>query len=144
MPEIDEEKTFTQAEVDEIVKDRLARERAKYADYDALAEKAEAYDAREAELAKAAERASEAEAKLSAYEKEKERAALVKKVMGEHRVDAKYASLLTAPDEEGLAEQAKLVAERFAETVPSDTGRQAGAGASEQAKFAHDLFSGRK
>lgn len=39
------ERTFTQAEVNSIVADRLTRERAKYADYDALKEKAQQLDA---------------------------------------------------------------------------------------------------
>ena len=38
------EKTFTQAELDAIVGDRLKRERAKYADYSELKTKAEEYD----------------------------------------------------------------------------------------------------
>jgi hypothetical protein len=38
-------KTFDQAAVDKIVADRLARERAKYVDYDALKEKAAAHEA---------------------------------------------------------------------------------------------------
>ena len=31
-----EERTFTQSEMDAIIRDRLARERGKYADYDAV------------------------------------------------------------------------------------------------------------
>lgn len=38
-------KSFTQAEVDAIVEGRLQRERAKYADYDSLKDKAGKYDA---------------------------------------------------------------------------------------------------
>ena len=38
------EKTFTQEEVNQIVGDRLKRESAKYADYDALKTKAEKFD----------------------------------------------------------------------------------------------------
>ena len=40
-------KTFTQAELDAIVADRLARERAKYPDYENLKAKAAKYDAAE-------------------------------------------------------------------------------------------------
>jgi hypothetical protein len=39
-----EEKTFTQAELDAVVKDRLKREREKYADYDAVKAKATKLD----------------------------------------------------------------------------------------------------
>lgn len=41
--------TFTQADLDRVVADRLSREKAKYADYDALKQRAEAWDKFEAE-----------------------------------------------------------------------------------------------
>ena len=44
-PSRQEERTFTQAELNAIVADRLARERAKYADYDKLKDKAGKADA---------------------------------------------------------------------------------------------------
>lgn len=43
-------RTFTQAEVNSIVADRLTRERAKYADYDDLKNKAQQFDSTKAEL----------------------------------------------------------------------------------------------
>ena len=53
------ERTFTQAEMDAIIGDRLKRERAKYADYNELAKKAKAFDEAEeagkSELQKAVE-----------------------------------------------------------------------------------------
>ena len=150
MPEeSNEEKTFTQSQLDEVLKERLARERGKYADYEELAEKAKAYDdAKEAdatELQKATTRAEKAEAELKAYAEKEKHAALVKKVMDENKVDAKYASLLTASDEDGLVEQAKLLTEKFADSVPSDTGKQVNVSAenSANAKFAHELFGGK-
>ncbi len=45
-----EPRTFTQAEVNSIVADRLTRERAKYADYDDLKAKAQQFDTTKAEL----------------------------------------------------------------------------------------------
>lgn len=45
-----EPRTFTQAEVNSIVADRLTRERAKYADYDDLKTKAQQFDTTKAEL----------------------------------------------------------------------------------------------
>ena len=41
------ERTFTQTELDAIVRDRLQRERNKYADFETYKEKAEKYDAAE-------------------------------------------------------------------------------------------------
>ena len=53
------EKTFTQAEMDAIIGERLNRMKAKYADYDELAKKAKAFDeaaeASKSELQKAVE-----------------------------------------------------------------------------------------
>lgn len=55
----------SQADLDKIVESRLARERAKYADYDSLAEKAKKYDeaqeASKTEIEKFTERATAAE-----------------------------------------------------------------------------------
>lgn len=71
--ETPETKTFTQTELDHIVGERLAREREKYSDYDALKEKATRLDTLEesqkSELQKATERASAAEAELAALKK---------------------------------------------------------------------------
>ena len=59
------ERTFTQAELDALIRDRLARERSKYADYDDLKSKAEKYaeyqEAQKSELQKAQEAADKAE-----------------------------------------------------------------------------------
>ena len=64
------EKTFTQAEVDAIVGERLKRDRAKYADYDDMKAKAEKFDqmeeANKSELQKAIERGNALETELEA------------------------------------------------------------------------------
>ena len=56
-------KTFTQAELDAAIESRLTRERAKFADYEALKAKAEKFDkaeeAAKSELQKAQEQAAE-------------------------------------------------------------------------------------
>jgi hypothetical protein len=60
-----QDKTFTQADVDRIVQERLARERDKYKDYDQIKADAEAYrqqqEASKSELQKAQEKAQKAE-----------------------------------------------------------------------------------
>lgn len=64
------EKTFTQDEVNAIISDRLAREKEKYADYDAMKQKAAMYDeaaeASKSELQKATEKAERLEQELRA------------------------------------------------------------------------------
>ena len=56
-----QDRTFTQAEMDAIIGERLSRERAKFADYDDLKAKASKFDATEeaskSELQKATEKA---------------------------------------------------------------------------------------
>ena len=98
------ERTFTQAEMDAIIGDRLKRERAKYADYDELKTKATAYDeaaeASKSELQKAVERAEKAEAELSSMKAEKEHAEKVAKVAAEQGVDAKLLARMSGDVEE--------------------------------------------
>ena len=67
------EKTFTQAELDAAVENRLARERAKYSDYDTLKDKAAKFDqaqeAAKSELQKAQEQANDYKIRYEASEK---------------------------------------------------------------------------
>lgn len=108
-------KTFTQEEVNELM-GKLRREvTGKYADYDALKEKATAYD-------EAQEAAAKAKAEADALRAEKERAALVAKVSEATGVPA---SLIQGEDEEAMAASAKAIAEyaRSASTkAPDDKG----------------------
>lgn len=98
--------TFTQADVDKIVTDRLKRERestkAKYADYDDLKAKAEG--------AKTAEdRIADLESQIKASQRE----ALVRRVQAEHGISNDDANLfLTGADEDALTAQAKRLAGR--------------------------------
>ena len=71
-----ENKTFTQAELDNIVADRLKRERAKYEGFDELKEKAAKFDEMEeagkSELQKAQDKVQALEAQIQSINKEKE------------------------------------------------------------------------
>ena len=68
-----EEKTFTQAELNAIVQDRIARERSKYENFEELKEKALKFDEMEeeskSELQKATERADSLQAELDKMKK---------------------------------------------------------------------------
>lgn len=105
-----EEKTFTQEELDQIISDRLQRERAKYADYDSLKEKAQKYDAAEeagkTELQKAQDQARNLQAELDDLKKAAAAQVMRGKVASETGVPA---SLLTADTEDGCREQAKAI-----------------------------------
>lgn len=101
------EKTFTQAELDQIISERLKREREKYLDYDALKEKAQKLDQIEedakSELQKATERAEKLQTELSELKHAEEVRAIRDKVAQATGVPA---SLLTGETEEACNEQA--------------------------------------
>ena len=105
-----EVKTFTQEEVNAIVKDRLTRVGAKYADYDALKEKAEKFDqieeANKTELQKATERADSLQAELDKLKSANELRDLRNKIAEKTGVPA---HLLSGTTEEECMEQAKNV-----------------------------------
>lgn len=99
------EQTFTQADVDRIVRERVQRERGKYADYDELKEKAGAAKSAEERIA-----ALEAEVKATRHE------ALKRRVQAAHGISDEDADLfLTGSDEESLTAQAKRLAARESE-----------------------------
>lgn len=104
------EKTFTQAEVDAIVGDRLKRDRAKYADYDDIKAKAEKFDALEeaskTELQKATERVTSLEAELETLKNANVLREIRSKVAEETGVPM---TLLTGTTEEDCRAQADAV-----------------------------------
>ena len=101
------ERTFTQAEMDAIIGDRLKRERAKYADYDELARKAKAYDeaadASKSELQKAVEERDSYKARFEELEGKLARAEQVAKVAAEQGVDAELLARMNGDVEENAA-----------------------------------------
>lgn len=97
-----QEKTFTQAELDKAIKDRLKRERDKFADYDELKKQAEGAKTLEDRVAEVEQRAKDAEAN-----------ALRANIANEHGISAEDRDLfLTGTDEETLTTQAKRLADR--------------------------------
>lgn len=105
-----EEKRFTQADLDKVVADRLARERQKYEGFSELKEKAAKFDELEAasktELQKATEKAEKLEKELNALKKSEEVRAIRAKVAKEEGIPE---NLLTGETEEACAEQAKAI-----------------------------------
>lgn len=104
------ERTFTQSELDAIVRDRLQRERNKYADYEAYKEKAEKFDAAEeaqkSELQKATERAELLQKELDGLKQ----ADAVRKIREEVAKEAGVpTSLLTGGTKEECEAQAKEI-----------------------------------
>ena len=102
-----ETKTFTQEEVNQIVSERVKKERAKFEGFDDLKAKAAKFDeleeAQKSELQKAQERAEELERKLKAIEHEKDVQSVRAKVAQEKGIPAE---LLTGETEEACTQQA--------------------------------------
>lgn len=104
------ERTFTQAEMDAIIGDRLNRERKKYADYEDLKAKAEKFDelknASKTELQKATEKATALEQELNTLKTQQKVAAIRAKVAQEMGVPA---DLLFGEEEEACKKQAEAI-----------------------------------
>lgn len=103
-------KTFTQEDVNQLVQERLRREREKYADYIDLKAKAakldEIEEASKTELQKATERAQALEVELTELKKAESIRTIRQKVSQETGVPA---DLLTAEDEETCTAQANSI-----------------------------------
>lgn len=101
------EKTFTQAEMDAIIGERLARERSKYADYDEVKAKAAKYDeveeANKSELQKAVEERDALKARIDKLEADKAHADAVAKAAAEQGVDAALLARMSGDVEENAA-----------------------------------------
>lgn len=104
------EKTFTQDEVNKIVGERLARESAKYADYETLKDKAAKFDEQEeaskSELQKAQDKAAKLQSELDGMKKADSIRQIREKVSSATGVPV---SLLTADTEEAALEQANAI-----------------------------------
>ena len=106
------EKTFTQAELNAIVNDRLGREKAKYSDYDDMKAKAAKFDeleeANKTELQKASEKLSAVQAELDGIKRQNEIRDIRAEVAKELNIPA---DLLTAETKEACEAQAKAILE---------------------------------
>ena len=105
-------KTFTQAEVDKIVGERLSRQKQKYEDYDDLKEKAARFDEIEeqskSELQKATERADKLQAEIDGLKNAEKIRTMREKVALETGLPV---NLLSGDTEEACKEQAKNIIE---------------------------------
>lgn len=127
---------LTQADVDRIVKDRVARATAKYADYEDLKAKAEGAKTVEQKLADLEQRNAAAEAR-----------ALRSDIAAKHGVSAEDRDLfLTGTDEATLTAQAERLAARDAEikkqgnVAPKEGAAPKGTPENEARTFVSDLF----
>lgn len=104
------ERTFTQAEVDALVRDRLARVRGKYADYDDLKAKAALYDTAQTEHQEALQAATDRSDALQAQLDQLNAANALREVRDRVAADTGVpAELLTCDTEEACRAQAEAV-----------------------------------
>jgi hypothetical protein len=99
------DKTFTQADVDRIVADRLTREKGKYADYDELKAKAEKFDQLEASSKSDLEKEREARQKAEKEAADAKAASLKLEVAAEKGVKARWLSGTTREELEAAADE---------------------------------------
>lgn len=104
------EKTFTQAELNDVVKDRLARERAKFADYDELKSQVDQFKKAQDSGKTAVEKLSEQVASLKSDLSKKEAETLRLGVIAQHEIPAEYQDLVQGATEEDLSASADKVA----------------------------------
>jgi len=135
-----QEQTFTQADVDRIVKERIARVETKFADYADLKAKAEGAKTVEQKLAELEQKHAEAEAR-----------ALRSDIAARHGITAEDRDLfLTGSDEATLEAQAKRLAERVVEkqkqgnVAPKEGGTKTTGSVEDTStrEFAQSLFGG--
>ena len=107
------ERTFTQDQVNKLMGELRAKERAKYADYDEVKAKAAKYDeaeeANKTELQKAVEERDKLKAELDKLNEEREHAQAVAKAAAEYGVDADLLSRMAGD----VDENAKFLKEQM-------------------------------
>ena len=121
-------RTFTEEEfqhkLDAAIKERLSRERKKYADYDDLKAKAAKFDefeeSQKSDLQKAQEQIEKLQAQITAREEAEKKEALVSRIADEYNIPSDYHCFLTAEDEDELKAQAELLGTKFAEVSAND------------------------
>ena len=132
-----QEQTFTQADVDRIVRERVQRERSKFADYDDLKAKAEGAKTVEQQLAE-----------MRAENAKMQRDNLAARIAAKHGIPPEDADLfLTGSDEATLTAQAERLAAREGEKrkqgnyVPNEGRTTTSTGDAEVREFTRNLFN---
>lgn len=130
----EDEQRFTQGEVNQIVKERIARERAKYQGFDELKEKAAKTDELQSQLEKTV-------GELDGIKKAQTLRELKAKIAAENNIPAE---LLDGDTEEKLKAKAEVVKKYVnkAPVLPNQADVPGEPGVSEIAEYIRNLFSG--
>lgn len=121
-PKADEGKTFDQADVDRIVQDRLAKEKAKYADYDELKAKAAKFDDLEASSKTDLEKLTEQIEGLKKAQADSEEKAIRAEVAMAKGLTPAQAKRLAGATKEELEADADEILEAFPVSVEPSKG----------------------
>jgi hypothetical protein len=111
----------SQADLDRIIQDRVARERSKYADYDDLKAAASQVETFQSRIGELEATNGELSGKIQSFEQEKERSALISKVAKEKGVPA---DALRGNTAEELEAHAALLAELIKPSGPVIPGQE--------------------
>ena len=130
----EDEQRFTQSDVNQIVKERIARERAKYQGFDELKEKAAKTDELQSQLEKTV-------GELDGIKKAQTLRELKAKIAAENNIPAE---LLDGDTEEKLKAKAEVVKKYVnkAPVLPNQADVPGEPGVSEIAEYIRNLFSG--
>lgn len=120
-PKPDEGKTFTQADVDRIVQERLAKEKGKYADYDELKAKAAKVDELETSKKSDLDKLTEQIEGLKRSQADTEARALRAEVATAKGLNAAQAKRLAGTTREELEADADEIIEAFPVSKESDS-----------------------
>lgn len=143
-PKGGEEKTFTQAELDRIVETRLAKEKAKYSDYDDLKAKADKYDEHEAANKSETDKLREQVETLTKAQTDAESKALRAEIAMAKGLSAAQAKRMVGATREELEADADEILEAFpaqhgSTPPPSDTPKPDLSGGSDPTDGADDV-----
>ncbi|MBP2057006.1 vacuolar-type H+-ATPase subunit I/STV1 [Lactobacillus colini] len=110
---VDQVKTFTQEELDQVVKERVARERAKYSDYDDLKTKAGKFDeieeANKSELEKLTETNQKLQSQIDNFNKANTLREAQDKVAAETGLPLSVVKTLSGKNVDELTQSAKTI-----------------------------------
>jgi len=130
----------TQADLDRIIQDRVARVQSKYADYDDLKAKAGQVEAFQSRISELESTNGELTGQVQTFTQEKERAALVSAIAKDKKVPA---DALRGTTKEELEAHADQLAELFKPSGPIIPGQESTPGqvpGSPERKFVGSLF----
>lgn len=130
----------TQADLDRIIQDRVARVKNQYADYDDLKTKVEQLSTFQSRIAELEATNSELDGKVKTFETERERAAIISEVAKDKNVPADALRGSTREELEAHADTLAALLKPSAPVIPGQERTPANVADSPDREFARKLF----